>query len=289
MSQCAHSTCTRTPSWWRARTEPGATLDEQWYCSQACVEAVMLERLSGPRTLGRVEGVPRLPAVRLGALLRHRRACPPEQIDAALQAQTASRMRLGEQLRSMGAVAPDALLRALADQAGVSYLATVDPLRVREAPGGLSLDAIQALGMVPISPPDGGRIRVAFPAPVPRAALSAFRQQTGWTPEPFLVSDEAWLALLEHYGSAAGAAAAGATTTADMSVAFAREDDVVQAARRLAEVVMAARESTMNDARWGQYVWVRIQGGGAGFDLLLQPTSTAAEGEDSWRAATTSR
>ncbi len=284
MPQCAHNTCTNTPRWWQARKPAGATLDEQWYCSQPCVEAVLLERLTGVRTT--TEVVPRLPGVRLGALLRLHRACPPEQITAALEAQAQSRLRLGEQLRSMGAVEPHALLRALADQAGVSYLASVDPSRVKDAPGGLSLDAIQALRVVPISAPDGDRIRVAFPAPVPRAALTAFRQQTGWTPEPFLVSDDAWLALLEHYG----AAAPGRRDGAALSVAFAREHDALQAVRRLAEVVMTARETTMRDARWGQYLWVRLQGGGAGFDLLLDHADpTAQQGEDTWRVATTSR
>ncbi|HUU35018.1 MAG TPA: hypothetical protein VMW48_13220 [Vicinamibacterales bacterium] len=285
MPSCAHSACTRPTSWWQPRPGAGATLDESWYCSQACVEAILLERVTGMRMPTNV--VPRLPGVRLGALLRHHRACPPEQITAALAAQAESRLRLGEQLRSMGAVEPYALLRALADQAGVSYLATVDPVKVHDAPGGLSIDAIQALRIVPIAPPDAtGRIRVAFPAPVPRAALTALRQQTGWVPEPFLVSDEAWLALLEHYGTAAVAGAA----TGDLPVAFAREHDPVQAVRRLAEVVMAARTATMSEARWGHYVWVRLQGGGAGFDLLLDSArAPAQEQEDTWRAATTSR
>lgn len=284
MPPCAHNACVRTPRWWRPRRGAGATLDELWYCSQACLEAVLLERMTGMRMP--IEVVPRLPGVRLGALLRHHRACPPEQIAAALAAQAESRLRLGEQLRSMGAVEPHALLRALADQAGVSYLAAVDPGKVVEGPGGLSLDAVQALRLVPIGPPDHGRIRVAFAAPVPRAALSALRQQTGWTPEPFLVSDEAWLNLLEHYGIAAP----GRHADDGPSLAFAREHDAVQAVRRLAEVVMAARAATMSEARWGDYVWVRVQGGGAGFDLLLDNAAIQARlQEDTWRAATTSR
>ncbi len=284
MPQCAHSGCDRTPRWWQRRSGAGATLDEVWYCSRSCIEAVLLERLTGVRMTTHV--VPRLPGVRLGALLRLHKACPPEQIAAALEAQAQSRMRLGEQLRLMGAVEPHALLRALADQAGVSYLASVDPTTVHDAPGGLSVDAIQALRIVPISAPVAGRIRVAFPAPVPRAALTAFRQQTGWTPEPYLVSDDAWLALLEHYGTSAP----GRPAASDLSLAFAREHDAVEAVRRLAEVVVASREATMRDVRWGQYVWVRLQGGGAGFDLLLDHAGAPTpQEEDTWRAATMSR
>ncbi|MCC6991496.1 MAG: hypothetical protein IT181_21020 [Acidobacteria bacterium] len=283
MPQCAHSGCDRAPRWWQPRRGAGATLDELWYCSPACVEAVLLEKVTGMRMP--TEVVPRLPGVRLGALLRHHRACPPEQIAAALAAQAESRLRLGEQLRSMGAVEPHALLRALADQAGVSYLAAVDPAKVVDGPGGLSLDAIQALRLVPIAPPDHGRIRVAFPAPVPRAALTALRQQTGWAPEPFLVSDEAWLELLEHYGTAA-VRSAGSGPAVD----FAREDDALQAVRRLAAVVMKARTTTMSEARWGDYVWVRLHGAGPSFDLLLDNAAAQARlQEDTWPAATTSR
>src|SRR4051812_20767112 len=120
MPQCAHNTCTKAPRWWQSRSGPGATLDEHWYCSQGCVEEVLLERLRGIRAA--TELVPRLPSVRLGALLRLQRACAPEKIDAALAAQAGSRMKLGEQLRAMGAVEQPALLRALAEQSGVSYL-----------------------------------------------------------------------------------------------------------------------------------------------------------------------
>jgi Type II secretion system (T2SS), protein E, N-terminal domain len=284
MPPCASDTCTRPLRWWRIGAARGATLDGQWHCSQDCVEAVVSDRLHlAPSSH---EAPTRLPAIRLGALLRHRGAVLPEQIAAALEAQAESRLRLGEQLRSMGAVDPQALLRALAEQAGVSYLATVDVTRVHEAPGGLNLDAIQALRIVPIGQPESGRIRVAFPAPVPRTTLSIFRQQTGWMPEPYLVGDDEWLALLEHYG----AKSRGRVSAEAVSMGFARERDPREAARRLAQVVMAAGEARMRDARWGQYVWVRLQGAGAGFDLLLDRAPEARlEGAGPWQAATTSR
>lgn len=283
MPPCASDTCTRQSRWWRLGTSKGATLDGQWHCSQDCVESVIHTRLQG---LPASQEVRTRPGIRLGALLRHQGAVPPEQLAAALEAQTESRLRLGEQLRSMGAVDPQALLRALAEQAGVSYLAAVDVSRVDDAPGGLSRDAIQALRLVPIGPPDAGRIRVAFPAPVPRTALSIFRQQTGWVPEPFLVGDDDWLLLLEHYGSRLRSRVAAE----EISMGFAHERDGIEATRRLAQVVMAAGEARMRDARWGHYVWVRLQGAGTGFDLLLDQAADARpEGAGTWQAATTSR
>ncbi len=283
MPPCASESCTRPTRWWRFGVTRGATLDGQWHCSQECVEAVVRARL---HVVAPGQEVRPRPGIRLGTLLRHQGAVAPAQIAAALEAQAESRLRLGEQLRSMGAVDPQALLRALAEQAGVSYLAAVDVSRVHDAPGGLSRDAIQALRIVPIGTPESGRIRVAFPAPVPRAALSIFRQQTGWMPEPFLVGDDEWLALLEHYG----ASSRGRVPAETVSMGFARERDPQEAARRLAQVVMATGDARMHDARWGHYVWVRLQGAGAGFDLLLdQAPEARPEGAGSWQAATTSR
>jgi hypothetical protein len=283
MPPCASETCTRQSRWWRLAAR-GATLDGQWLCSQACIEEVIGARIHDvpAATAARRRG----PVIRLGALLQHQGSVPPAQIAAALEAQAGSRLRLGEQLRSMGAVDPQVLLHALAEQAGVSYLASVDLARVQDGPGGLNLAAIQALRLVPIGPPEAGRIRVAFPAPVPGAALTIFRQQTGWLPEPYLVSDDDWLALLEHYG----ARSRGRLSAEQIAMTFARERDVHEAARRLAQVVMAAGDAQMRDARWGPYVWVRLQGAGAEFDLLLDQASDAVpEGVETWQAATTSR
>jgi hypothetical protein len=285
MPSCASDDCRTATRWWRMRAPAGATLDGEWYCSQPCIESVVRLRLYPATAADELR--PRLPTLRLGALLKHHRAVAPAELDRALEAQAGSRLKLGEQLRTMGVVEPQALLRALAEQAGVSYLASVDVTRVHDAPGTLSLDAIQALRLVPISAPDdSGRVRVAFPAPVPRTALAILRTQTGWTPEPFLVSDADWVALLEHYG----ATATRRLGDGDLSMGFARESDPASAARRLAQVVMAAGEARMRDARWGHHVWVRLQGAGAGFDLLLDVTTPTAaqEGAEAWPAATTS-
>jgi hypothetical protein len=258
------------------------TFDDRWVCSRTCVERLALTRLSAYRRSA--ETGPTRPPVKLGALLRQQGACRPDQIDQALAAQSDSHLRLGEQLRSMGAVEGSTLLRVLAAQAGVSYLASIDGLNVRDAPGRLSLDAIIALGMLPISQPDGERVRVAFPAPVPRPALTAFRQQTGWIPEPFLVGDDDWLTLLENYGAAVKDRDANAPPPA-----LARAADAADAAARVADAVVAARTASMREARWGPYVWVRVQGDSVVRDVLLElaPAGTSHK-EGTWQAATTS-
>lgn len=282
MPPCESDRCAHAPRWWRIRPRRGARLDGAWLCSQSCLEDVLRDRLRGARPAAEIRS--HKLGIRLGALLKYQKAVPAEQIAQALAAQASSRLRLGEQLRVMGVLDAQALLRALAEQAGVSYLATVDPVRVQDAPGGLSLDAIQALRLVPLGPPADGRIRVACPAPVPRTALGVFRRQTGWTPDVFLVGDDDWLALLEHYG----AGTRGRSNSGEMVMGFARERDMEEGVRRLAQVAMAAGAVRLSDARWGPYVWVRLQGAGAGFDLLIEEGPAAVtEGEESWQAVTT--
>lgn len=279
MPLCASESCGRRRRWWQGASV-GVTLDRAWLCSRACVERTLRARVGEPRPRGAEPSAGR-PPLRLGALLRHQRACRPEQIDAALAAQGESQLRLGEQLRAMGAVQGPAVLRALAAQAGVSYLASVDVERVHDAPGGLGLDAVLALGVLPLGPVDGTRMRVAFPAPVPRAALTALRALTGWTPEPFLVGDDDWLELLRHYG--AGLEARG--LRADPPVADA--DDAVL---RLTEAVMAAGHADLREARWAGFVWLRVLGGPAPVDVVFDHRVETLElpKEATWPAATTS-
>jgi hypothetical protein len=281
MPACAAESCGKRRRWWHG-ADAGVILEGEWVCSLPCVERVARARLAHP-VPGAAAAPAGRPPLRLGALLRHHRACGPEQIAQALAAQAESHLRLGEQLRVMGAVQGPAVLRALAAQAGVSYLASVDVERVHDAPGGLALDTVLALGVLPLGPPDGGRMRVAFPAPVPRAALTAFQAQTGWIPEPFLVGDDEWLALLRHYGAGREANGRG-TPRAVPPVA-----DADDAARRIAAAVMAAGRAELRETRWGPYVWVRIVGGVAPVDVLFACADAAEPKEESWPAATTSR
>jgi hypothetical protein len=283
MPPCASDSCARRQRWW-TRSRTGVVLDGEWVCSRACVEALVRERLSG-------DPLPEAAAtswrgMRLGTLLRHQRACPPEVIDEALAAQSASHLRLGEQLRAMGAVEAQELLKALAAQANVSYLKTVDVATVHDAPGGLALDAVQALRIVPIGPPVTDRIRVACPAPVPRAALTAFRQLTGWSPEPFLVGDDEWLRLVEHYG--AGLRGPGARVAMRLIRTMGPDDAVT----RVADAVLSAGDATLKDARWGPYVWVRVHGPQIVTDVLFEAVTfdaALAAQEESWPVATTWR
>lgn len=282
MPLCASDLCARRQRWW-TRRRAGVVLDGEWVCSRACVERVVRERCSGepPRAAASPWR-----SMRLGTLLRHQRACAPEVIDAALAAQADSHLRLGEQLRAMGAVEAQELLKALAAQASVSYLKTVDVAAVHDAPGGLALDAIQALGIVPIGPPVDDRIRVAFPAPVPRAALAAFRQLTGWSPEPFLVSDDEWLRLVEHYGAAAKGPGAR------VAMRLVRTMGLDDAVSRVADAVLSAGDAVLKDVRWGPYVWIRVQGADLVSDVLLEAVTFDAElsaQEEPWPVATTLR
>lgn len=281
MPHCASDPCGRRRRWWRG-AGAGVTLDGRWVCSEPCVERLVRDRLGDPlpaeaaRTAGR-------PPLRLGALLRHQRACRADQIDEALAAQAESRLRLGAQLRAMGLVQGAAVLRALAAQAGVGYLASVDVDRVQDAPGGLPRDVVLALGLLPLAPPEDDRIRVACQAPVPRAALTALGAQTGWIPEPYLVGDDEWQALVGRYGAGREGAGPGALRSRPWAV------HAGAAARRIAAAVSAAGEACVRDVRWGPYVWVRVLGGPAPVDVLVEHVADEQEEkEEPWQAATMS-
>jgi hypothetical protein len=258
------------------------SVDGDWFCSRVCVERMARRRLSAAKPFA--EGLQNKPPMRLGALLRHQGACSSDQLAAALKAQLDSRLKLGAQLRAMGVVDQRQLLRALGAQAGIGYLATVNVAVVADAPGGLSPDAIATLGVMPLEAADGDRIKVACKAPVPRLALQAFARFTGWTPEPYLVSDEDWTALARAYGSAVPAAER-ATRLSGFTVA----QDVSEAAARIAAAATSARAATVQEARWEPYTWVRVQGSGIVSDVVLaQSTESRRSEEGRWRAASTS-
>lgn len=263
MARCAAEACGRWCPEILVRRGVGTQVDGRWFCSTACVERMARRRLIEARPVA--TGIPAVPPVRLGALLRHHGICGAEAIERALREQRGSQMKLGEQLCAMGAVERESVLRVLAAQAGVGYLASVDGLNVREGPGGLSPHAVRALGIVPISDVDDDRIRVACPAPVPRRALSALRRLTGWIPEPYLVSDEDWQTLARTYGTDRIDGVDGDRPFTE----FVRTDSLADAAARIAAAATRGGDTTVTEARWEPYTWVRVQGSGIVEDVLL--------------------
>ena len=94
----------------------GTYVDGVWFCSRQCVEQMARRRLIEARPVA--AGIPTVPPMRLGALLRHHGICGADAIERALQAQRGSHLKLGEQLFAMGVAEPKMVLKALAAQAG---------------------------------------------------------------------------------------------------------------------------------------------------------------------------
>lgn len=253
MARCEAETCGRWCPEMLVRRGVGTYVDGDWFCSRHCVEQMVRRRLIDAHPVA--AGIPAVPPMRLGALLRHHGVCGAEAIELALQAQRGSQLKLGEQLFAMGVAEKEGVLRALAAQAGVGYLSTIDLDSVREAPGGLSPNAVRALGLVPISEEDEGRIRVACPAPVPRRALSAFRRLTGWIPEAYLVADADFQALLRNYGTSVEGDRPLRSLTE-----FVQTASLSDAASRIAVAATRGGDTTVTAARWEPYTWVRVQG-----------------------------
>ena len=271
MARCAGQNCGR----WRPdalvrRAGIGIQIDETWYCSTPCLEHAVHERLA---RVARVEPTPAraLPPCRLGVLLRvGDRALTGELVGRALDAQRASGRRLGDELRRMGAVTAQDVLHALARQANTRYLTAIDTAIVREGHGNLSRDMVRALGLVPFEADEQTRIlKVAYMAPLPRVALEALRQLSGWTPEPYLVADEVWPALVDAYGTSAHDTGVqhGAATAETLGHASAR---VVRAAGQ-------GRSARISQARIDPYVWVRVETSDQVEDVLV---TTAEVNED---------
>jgi hypothetical protein len=252
--------------------------DGVWYCCSRCLEASAADRITEVSQTGPGRRHAIAPPMRLGALLVHRRAITADALQAALDAQRRSGLRLGDQLITLGLASEHDVLRALASQAGIAYVASMDPERVMHGPGGLSREAVRALGVVPFElAQEGGRLRVAAAAPLRRMALAALREMTGFTVEPFLVADALLARLMDAYGA----------ERPDPSAVSAAERvrSVADAAARIARAATEGRVTRMAQTRCDPYVWVRLESANHARDLLLPVEG--AEVEEAWLAAPT--
>jgi hypothetical protein len=278
MARCARNSC----GCWRPdmlvrRLANGLWVDASWFCSPECVAADTAGRLRQAPAPAAVPNVLSVPPLRLGVLLLHQGAITTAQLNLGLRAQRDSGQRLGAELVRLGLCSAETVLKGLAAQAGVSYLSAVHPARVRIAPGGLSIDEVRALGLVPVGAIEADRLlMVACTAPVPRAAFAALVQLTGWHAQPYLVSDADFETLMHAYGGAA--AVPGPTTH------FVQVRDVDDAERRIAAAVTDERKISVTEAHCAPFTWVRVSGAHA-VNTLVVPY----EQEPVCQAATTLR
>jgi len=233
----------------------GLRYNGHWFCSRACVEHAARTGFERPAIMP--PALSALPPLRLGALLRHAGAITESHLNAALEAQRASGRRLGRELCSLRVVEPETVLRALANQAGVSYFAAFDVARVRRETSWLASDTVRALGLIPFEADESQRrLKVVCTAPVPRISLRALQQLTGWAPEPFLVDDDIWDHALRLYR--------GDHTGDVMTVGT-----VDAAVARVADAAQAQRSITVRSAAFDNFTWVRIEGARQVSDLLV--------------------
>lgn len=278
MPYCAGRDCRR----WRPQpyvryARMGACVDGEWFCSTTCVTSAAMSRLSSVDSA--FETTTSRPPTRVGALLVHAGAITSAQLKEAVQSQRHSGLRIGAELRRLGFVDGDALLSALAAQAGVSYLRSVDPACVRTAPGGLSADEVRALGIVPIRTEerDGSAVMmVACPAPLPRAALGAVRALTGFKTIPYLVTDEDFDLLMSAYA---------ADVLPGTRIRVQWVEGMHDAARRIAEAASSSGDVTVKEIHLDPLTWVRVVGK-HGIDAMFV-TAGGREEVPQWLVGTT--
>jgi hypothetical protein len=242
------------------RRDAGISLDGRWFCSIECVEGQARRRLLDARPPA--AGLPPAGQIRLGVWLRHQTGLTERQVAQVLDAQRQSGLRFGAQVIKLGLASDESVLRALARQAGVGYLAQLDASNVVHAPAGLSPHAARALSLVPFCEPEQGRVKVACAAPLPRMGLAAFRRLTGLAPEPYFVTDDVWETLVTAYGS---------SVEDQTSSRFMATNDLSEAAATIAAAAAggSGANARLTDARFEPYTWVRVENDGITHDVLL--------------------
>jgi hypothetical protein len=244
----------------------GIRFNGHWYCSRPCVENAARAGLDEPAIPA--VSPSSLPPLKLGVLLRHLGAVSEADLESALASQRESGRRLGAELLERGLSSSEAILKALAAQAGVSYLAAFDVSRVTQGPSWLPTETVRALGLVPFDADETQRkLRVACTAPLPRSAMRALAKLTGWTAEPYLVEDEVWKQALRMYRPSQ------APGHLRESVTVNGVDDAVA---HIADSASVGRAVTMRAANWDRYTWVRVEGPRQVSDLLLPAIEEAA-------------
>jgi hypothetical protein len=198
--------------------------------------------------------------VKLGLLLMKQAGLSRDAIDAALEEQERSGTPFGQTLHRLGLATTDDVLRALATQAGVRYLKSVDHRTLASRPGGLARDTVETLGIVPVAADlKRGEIQVACTAPIPGQAVRALARLTQMSVEPLLVADDLLPGLINVYNSAGGRSS---------PVVGAVCSDIAGPAT-IARIAKAQRAVVMTQERCDPYVWVRIASGTSTTDVLV--------------------
>jgi hypothetical protein len=261
MPRCADFTCGRwRPERLAPRWAAGIRFNGHWYCSRTCVEHAALNGLDEPAIPQQMPGA--LPPLKLGVLLRHLGVLSETNLERALESQRTSGRRLGAELQHLGLVTFEPVLKALAAQNGISYLASFDVARVTRGPSWMPAETVRALGLVPFEADETTRkLRVVCTAPVPKTAMRALFKLTGWTAEPYLIEDALWEEAVRLYRPIPPAEGHHREAVAVNGAAA--------AAAHIADSALVDRAVTMRHANVNQYRWVRVEGPRQVSDLFV--------------------
>jgi len=197
---------------------------------------------------------------KLGHLLMRQLGLPSRLVDTALAEQRRIHQPLGRTLLQLGLIRPEDLLKALSLQAGVRYLASVDPAVVAHRHAELARDAMRALRLVPVATdPRRHVLQVACTAPVPVAAIRALGKMMDCNVEPLLVTDDVLPKLVDVYAGLDNPdnTPVGAVCDARTGPAF------------VARLARAHRMVRLLHERCDPYVWVRLQSERIRADVLM--------------------
>lgn len=245
------------------RRGAGTYLGQKWYCSVPCL-LPSLERSVTEVLPGGEPAVERPHRVPIGLLLVRRGAINSEQLRRALALQSErGEGRLGDWLRSMGAVTEADITRALAMQCGCPVFPLERDLGYRLCAGLVPLSLSEVYGMLPVfHSQDRSLLYVAFTGAVNHALLYGIEQILGCRTVPCIAAESAYAAAMADLESRAEAQQEAIFNSVGNS------NEIARTAGSFSEQI-GAHEVRL--APVGRSLWIRLLCHSGARDLLFHP------------------
>jgi MshEN domain len=230
------------------RQRHGIRLQGEWYCSAACFERAIVDRLKEVAAVQFRRVIShRMP---LGLVLFSRGAITKSQLAAALCAQrTCGHGKIGEWLQSTGAAQELEITRALSQQWGLPILksCSVDV----QAAGLLPIEIISTYRMLPFHFSTNPRVLyVALSDGISHAALAATEAMLDCRTDACLITPSTMNRHLEQVR----------TSIIKREVVFQRDQSEMEKAATIRSYAVECSATSARLENSGEHIWVRLSG-----------------------------
>lgn len=268
--RCDNAACPTRGRWrrfWRGPV-PGISLGQLWYCSPACLEPVLAEKVTRlvsaayPRTV-KEHRVP------LGLVLVSLGLVSQEDIQRALRAKReAGSGRVGDWLLELGVATEQEIATALGAQWSCPIFPLENHRRYLECAGLVPLALMETFRMVPAHYlPDSHFLYVAFAEGVDYTVLYALEQMFACRTEPCVATQSGLTkALLEIRRQ-----------PRPPETVHENLDGVPEVTAEILNGVAAARATKLQVVGCAEYVWARLESNGGPHNLLFHVLAKAPQ------------